>query len=108
MAQPERRDGTIGIRMNRPGKYPHDNGKAWRRIPWDNLNDETMQVDFIGHSCFFKKDWLNWFFDPSQEVKTFISFHPRNRLKFYRSDSKSAIELGDKKDKCYKMFSGWN
>ncbi|RDU62105.1 hypothetical protein CQA44_07640 [Helicobacter sp. MIT 14-3879] len=54
--------GGIGILSNDLNKYPFD--LAHRTIGWNNNppfainNKKTIQVDFVGHSWFLKKDYL--------------------------------------------------
>jgi hypothetical protein len=47
--------GTIGIRyhtMN--GYFPST------RYGWANPNEETVEVDIVGHAWFFKREWLSY------------------------------------------------
>lgn len=46
--------GTIGLRYSsNTGYSPHT------RYGWDNPNEETIQVDIVGHAWFFKREWLS-------------------------------------------------
>lgn len=49
--------GTVGIRIHGDyGMYP------LKRYGWGETNNEKiMEVDFVGHSWFFKRDWLSYF-----------------------------------------------
>lgn len=45
--------GTVGIRYNSTaGYYPNT------RYGWAGPNNETIQVDIVGHAWFFKREWL--------------------------------------------------
>jgi len=44
--------GTIGIIFN------DLNYRYYDRHGWDNPNEHTKQVDIVGHSWFFKREWL--------------------------------------------------
>ena len=48
--------GTIGIIFKGNGSYDLDH-----RVGWDNPNEETTQVDIVGHSWFFHRDMLSVF-----------------------------------------------
>ncbi len=56
MNEMEKQEGlyvTIGILMDDAEKYPYSN---YCRTGWDGNNNEKLEVDFGGHSWFFKKD----------------------------------------------------
>lgn len=48
--------GTNGVVLSDPHKYPFD---KFFNIGWVNPNETRTQVDFVGHSWFFKKEWLD-------------------------------------------------
>lgn len=49
--------GTVGIRVHGDeGMYP------LKRYGWADINNnKPMEVDFVGHSWFFKREWLSYF-----------------------------------------------
>lgn len=49
--------GTIGVRFDSSAGY---DGKQ-KRVGWDNPNDEIERVDIVGHSWFFPKAYLQFF-----------------------------------------------
>ena len=49
--------GTIGIIMKEPEKYPLD-WSGFFRVGWDGNLCDCTEVDFVGHSWFFEKEWL--------------------------------------------------
>ena len=55
--------GTIGIRFQTKETY-------WPaiRIGWDRPNQETQQVDIVGHSWFFRREWLSHFWRELPEI----------------------------------------
>jgi len=59
--------GGIGI-IAENEKYDNLNHK---RTGWANKNQETTMVDFVGHSWFLKKDWLEWLFEDTQELQNY-------------------------------------
>jgi len=54
--------GTVGLIYPQP-KPPHESSyfEPYVRVGWPNKgnNNEPVQVDFVGHSWFFKKEWLS-------------------------------------------------
>ena len=48
--------GTIGVKF-----LDENNYMSMNRIGWDNPNDNTEQVDIVGHSWFFKREDLATF-----------------------------------------------
>ena len=55
--------GTVGLIYPQP-KPPHESSyfEPYVRVGWPNKgnNNEPVQVDFVGHSWFFKKEWLSY------------------------------------------------
>ena len=47
--------GTIGV------IFKDDNYTSYDRHGWSNPNEQTKQVDIVGHSWFFKREWLGAF-----------------------------------------------
>ena len=48
--------GTIGVIYHTPNSYhPMD------RVGWAEPNEKTERVDIVGHSWFFKREWLSTF-----------------------------------------------
>lgn len=105
--------GTIGIMLEEGmEKYPES---GYFRIGWDGNIDKTIQVDFVGHSWFFKKDWLNYLFEGTEElqkikiagedigfsmklqqkgIKTFVPPHPPDDTSSWGSLPEFAFKLG--------------
>ena len=54
---------TVGLIYPQP-KPPHESSyfEPYVRVGWPNKgnNNEPVQVDFVGHSWFFKKEWLSY------------------------------------------------
>jgi GT2 family glycosyltransferase len=101
--------GTIGILL--------DTGSAYRgpRYGWDNPNEETIEVDLVGHCWFFKREWLKylWQYTPDYKmfyncgedimfsymlqkagIKTYVPPHPKDKLNYFGSDPKRAWKYG--------------
>jgi len=116
--------GTIGILMEKPEEYAYS---GHFRVGWDGPLDSTTEVDLIGHSWFFKKDWVNYLFDGTEEfqklktaaedmtfsaqlqkqgIKTFVPPHPPNDTKLWGSLPEYAIKLGQ--SSCALSFTGSN
>jgi len=47
--------GAIGIRFRGKGRSPRE------QVGWSTANDKVEQVDLVGHSWFFKRDWLRYY-----------------------------------------------
>lgn len=59
--------GAIGI-VTKNQKY---NADSIKRIGWESNNEETMHVDFAGHSWFLKKDWIDYLFKNTEELQKY-------------------------------------
>ena len=60
--------GTIGVVFDNTERY-----KMAVRYGWDNPMDVEKPVDIVGHSWFFKRDWLSHFVREPPKVYTQIS-----------------------------------
>jgi glycosyltransferase involved in cell wall biosynthesis len=56
--------GTIGVKFQTTQSY-HPN----TRVGWANPNNNTEEVDIVGHSWFFKREWLSTFWRELPDVK---------------------------------------
>lgn len=85
--------GTNGVILQDIDGYP----SRGIRLGLYNPNDETFEVDFVGHSWFFKREYLNWMLAKTYKdrykyvgedmclsyaclehgVKTFVPLHPK-------------------------------
>lgn len=109
--------GAIGIEGWEMKKYPYS---GYRRWGWATPFYKTVQVDFVGHSWFLKKDWLGYMFVDSSEyfkfkyvaedmylsfalkkylkINTYVPPHPPNNFDLFGSLPKKAIEYGAKEN----------
>jgi hypothetical protein len=97
--------GGAGVILNNNRYYGHD------RHGWSSSNQETIEVDLVGHAWFFKTDWLKylWMEKPftwengediqfsycSQKygnIKTYCPPHPKNKPEMF--SSLKGYELG--------------
>lgn len=60
--------GAIGIVLQKPENYPN---RDFIRLGWANPNESRVEVDFVGHSWFFKKEWLDDLFAGTQSLQDF-------------------------------------
>ena len=60
--------GTIGILTNNIAAYPLS---GFFKAGWDNPLDGTVEVDLVGHSWFFKREWLDDLFSVPKEIQKF-------------------------------------
>ena len=104
--------GTIGIIFNPHDDYIH----YFSRVGWANPNDTTMEVDIVGHSWFFEREWLTVFWKDSDQyaqfskvgedihfsfmlqkylgLKTYVPPHPANDVLLFGSLPDRAFKLG--------------
>ena len=89
--------------MEKPQNYPFCD---YQRIGWFSSNKNSIEVDFVGHSWFLKRQWLEYMFENTQTMQdfrvcaedmtlsakllehgihTFIPPHPYNNLKLWGS-----------------------
>jgi hypothetical protein len=107
--------GANGVIMIEPKTYP-DN---FISLGWKNPNTSLCEVDFVGHSWFFKKNWLDILFKSPQSIKklkicgedmsfsyqlkknknipTFVPPHPFYDYDFFGSLPKYARKYGGSK-----------
>lgn len=105
--------GTIGILTNNIAAYPMYD---LFRVGWDNPLNDTVEVDLVGHSWFFKHEWLDDLFSVPEEIqkfkvagedmsfsyallknkniKTFVPPHPKGKFEFFGSNPELAYKLG--------------
>lgn len=60
--------GTIGVIFKEFDRYVH-----LKRYGWDGSCNSSVAVDIVGHSWFFKKEWLKYFVREEPQVYTKIS-----------------------------------
>lgn len=104
--------GTIGIVLLEPDNYPRN---GFFRAGWDAPVEKSVEVDFVGHSWFFKKDWIECLFEGTEDfqkfktaaedmcfsaqlkkhgIKTFVPPHPVLNKQLYGSLPDNAGRLG--------------
>lgn len=105
--------GTIGIILRKNTNYPF--GK-YIRVGWDCPNEQTNEVDFVGHSWFIKTEWLKYMFDETgrykkdykyvaedmslsfaclkHEIHTYVPPHPVNDIDMWGSIPELALKYG--------------
>jgi hypothetical protein len=103
--------GTIGVKFHTKNTY-------WpaTRIGWDGPNEQIEQVDIVGHSWFFKREWLSIFWRELPEINqsklvgedmhfsytlqkyanigTFVPPHPKNNMDMWGSIPEHAWKHG--------------
>lgn len=60
--------GTCGYKFHSSTHYK-DN---YSRHGWPCPNEEPLEVDYVVHNWFFKKEWLNWYWSELPERKFFL------------------------------------
>ena len=102
--------GTVGLRFKPGNQY-----NCFPRIGWPGPNEKTEQVDIVGHSWFFKREWLRHLFQTiptwpeyfcagediafsaglqKAGIHTFVPPHPPGQLDLYGSIPDSAWKYG--------------
>jgi len=115
MKQKEALYGTIGVIFKDTNKYD-----VLRRYGWDSVNNgnnpESKPVDIVGHSWFFKKDWISYltreppkineYFSVGEDmtfsymlqkyanIATYVPPHPYNDMSLFGSIPKTAWNYG--------------
>lgn len=116
--------GTIGI-LCKEDSYKDG---SHVRLGWANPNEETAYVDFVGHSWFLEKTWLDYLFEETEELQkykvcaedmtlsyklqthdiyTFVPPHPENNTDLWGSIPRFSNELGNDKNSLF-VNNGWN
>ena len=103
--------GTIGVKFETESTY-------WpaTRIGWAYPNDKVEQVDIVGHSWFFRREWLSYFWrelpTPNQStlvgedihfsytlqkyanINTYVPPHPKDNIEMWGSIPEYGWEYG--------------
>lgn len=103
--------GAIGLCFYEGNRYM--NGP---RFGWDGPCDTPVEVDIVGHSWFFRQEWLGilWQFKPDYDImlkagediafsymlqkngiKTYVPPHPKNDIEMYGSHPEKAMLYGN-------------
>ena len=112
--------GTIGIVLEKPEMYPDVNKGSHFRVGWQGNLNHTVEVDFVGHSWFFKNEWLPCLFNTPAElreyklvgedmsfsyqllteknIKTYVPPHYKRNKEFHGSLKKYANDFGNSKE----------
>jgi hypothetical protein len=103
--------GTIGVIYKNEANY-----QVYKRYGWDGYTLIPKPVDIVGHSWFFKKEWISYLLrEPSKvneyfcvgedmtfsymlqkyaNIATYVPPHPENDLSLFGSIPKTAWEYG--------------
>jgi hypothetical protein len=105
--------GTNGNIFNKGDTY-----KIEKQIGWHSANEKTTEVDFVGHSWFFKKEWistlikdlpsidkqfltcgedmhLSYALQKYLNIPTIVPPHPQNDTSLWGSQKEKAIAYGN-------------
>lgn len=101
--------GTVGV------KFKDLNYKEYERHGWSDPNEETERVDIVGHSWFFKREWLGAFWREAPipihefsgedvhfsyaiqkylKLKTYVPPHPVHNKMIWGSMPDTGAQLG--------------
>ncbi|MBD3842736.1 MAG: glycosyltransferase [Campylobacterales bacterium] len=102
--------GTKGLRFMRDKSY-----KSAEHFGWSHPNEETMKVDIVGHSWFFKRELLAHYWSelPPKDfpitagedihfsymiqkfgINTYVPPHPKNDMSLWGSLPESGYDIG--------------
>jgi glycosyltransferase involved in cell wall biosynthesis len=103
--------GTRGVRFASKEEY-----LVGEEFGWNNPNNEIKEVDIVGHSWFFRRDWLSYFWrelpktnssfyvgedihfsyilQKYLKLNTYVPPHPHNDKSLWGSDYNSAMKIG--------------
>jgi len=103
--------GTIGLIFKKDKGYESE----YPRMGWEAMNNEIQQVDIVGHSWFFKREWIhqlwsavpnyNFFFKSGEDIafswalqkigiNTYVPPHPREDQEMFGSIPSKAWKYG--------------
>jgi hypothetical protein len=103
--------GTIGLRFIKGNNYIHE----FPRMGWEGANENTVQVDIVGHSWFFEREWITELtkFEPDYSsmlswgedicfsyclqqigINTYVPPHPRSNMNLWGSHPELALRYG--------------
>lgn len=103
--------GSRGVRFASKKKY-----LVGQEYGWNNPNDETKEVDIVGHSWFFKREWLSYFWRELPDfnkftlvgedihfsyvlqkflgINTYVPPHPKSDTSLWGSNKNIALKIG--------------
>jgi GT2 family glycosyltransferase len=102
--------GTIGLIFDNKEKYSNN-----KRFGWDGNNETTIRVDIVGHSWFFKREWLKYLWEVTPDynkflrcgedigfswalqkngINTYVPPHPKNDIEMFGSIPSTAWKYG--------------
>ena len=103
--------GAIGLCFYEGNRYIYG-----ARYGWDGPCDTPVEVDIVGHSWFFRQEWLGilWQFKPNYDImlkagediafsymlqkngiKTYVPPHPKDDIEMYGSHPEKAWKYGN-------------
>lgn len=103
--------GTIGLVFKKGMGYEAE----YPRMGWEGMNNEIKQVDIVGHSWFFRREWLHhlWSIVPDHNlflrcgedigfswalqqigINTYVPPHPKSDYEMFGSMPKTAWKYG--------------
>ena len=107
--------GTRGVRFSSKKKY-----FVGEEFGWNNPNENVELVDIVGHSWFFRREWLSTFWRELPDIeqssyvgedihfsytlqkylglKTYVPKHPKTHKDMWGSDPELAISFGTDKN----------
>ena len=107
--------GTRGVKFSSKEKY-----FVGEEFGWNNPNENVEQVDIVGHSWFFRREWLSIFWRELPDIeqskyvgedihfsytlqkylglKTYVPKHPKKQKDLWGSDPELAISIGTDKN----------
>ena len=103
--------GTVGVRFLSNTSY-----QPIERVGWSNPNENVEEVDIVGHSWFFRREWLSTFWRELPDInqskivgedmhfsytlkkylnkKTYVPPHPKDNLELWGSLPQTAWSIG--------------
>lgn len=107
--------GTRGVRFASKDEYI-----VGEEFGWNNPNSDIKEVDIVGHSWFFRREWLSYFWRQLPEINsslyvgedihfsyvlqkylnlnTYVAPHPQKDKSLWGSNYDTAIQIGTDKN----------
>jgi glycosyltransferase involved in cell wall biosynthesis len=104
--------GTIGVIFTKDSGYPNSD---YFKVGWEHPYSKKMEVDFVCHSWFFKREWLKYMLSGTEKyanmkyaaedmnlsaqcqkhgIKTYVPPHPWRNMTMWGSNPKIANHFG--------------
>lgn len=114
--------GTVGVTFKHLTRQGWVKGDGWTRVGWPTPNEQPVEVDIVGHSWFFERDWIRAYANEPRcggqttcgedyhlsvsaqkqlGLKTYVPAHPKDHKEWW--GSVKGMELGTDQVALYRI-----